>query len=87
MKKFGYTNPMQAPRITKITLNMGVGEAMPCRRRREVPEWPYRPPGQVGWRPKVVGRGDGAGADVDPFDQGVDVVEAVPEAAGDVHPR
>ena len=28
MKKFGYTNPMQAPRITKITLNMGVGEAM-----------------------------------------------------------
>ena len=28
MKKFGYTNPMQVPRITKITLNMGVGEAM-----------------------------------------------------------
>jgi large subunit ribosomal protein L5 len=28
MKKFGYTNPMQAPRIVKITLNMGVGEAM-----------------------------------------------------------
>jgi large subunit ribosomal protein L5 len=28
MKKFGYTNPMQAPRITKITINMGVGEAM-----------------------------------------------------------
>ena len=26
MKKFGYTNPMQVPRITKITLNMGVGE-------------------------------------------------------------
>jgi large subunit ribosomal protein L5 len=28
MKKFGYTNAMQVPRITKITLNMGVGEAM-----------------------------------------------------------
>ena len=28
MKKFGYTNSMQVPRITKITLNMGVGEAM-----------------------------------------------------------
>src|SRR5919109_5419013 len=25
--KFGYTTPMQAPRLTKITLNMGVGEA------------------------------------------------------------
>jgi len=28
MKKFGYTNPMQVPRITKITLNMGVSEAV-----------------------------------------------------------
>ena len=27
MKEFGYTNPMQVPRLTKITLNMGVGEA------------------------------------------------------------
>ncbi len=26
-EKFGYTNPMQVPRLTKITLNMGVGEA------------------------------------------------------------
>ena len=26
-KRFGYTNPMQTPRITKIVLNMGVGEA------------------------------------------------------------
>ncbi len=25
--KFGYKNPMEVPRITKITLNMGVGEA------------------------------------------------------------
>jgi large subunit ribosomal protein L5 len=27
MKQFGYTNPMQVPRVSKITLNMGVGEA------------------------------------------------------------
>ena len=27
VKRFGYTTPMQAPRLTKITLNMGVGEA------------------------------------------------------------
>jgi large subunit ribosomal protein L5 len=27
IKKFGYTNPMQVPKITKITINMGVGEA------------------------------------------------------------
>lgn len=28
MEKFGYTNPMQVPRLSKITLNMGVGEAV-----------------------------------------------------------
>jgi large subunit ribosomal protein L5 len=27
IKRFEYTTPMQAPRITKITLNMGVGDA------------------------------------------------------------
>ena len=27
MKRFGYTNPMQVPKIQKITINMGVGEA------------------------------------------------------------
>src|SRR3954463_8644280 len=27
VRKFGYSSPMQAPRIAKITLNMGVGEA------------------------------------------------------------
>ena len=27
MKKFGYENVMQVPKITKITLNMGVGQA------------------------------------------------------------
>jgi len=26
-EKFGYKNPMEVPRLTKITLNMGVGEA------------------------------------------------------------
>lgn len=28
MEKFGYASPMQVPRILKITLNMGVGEAV-----------------------------------------------------------
>ena len=27
-KKFGYTNPMQVPRLDKVVLNMGVGEAV-----------------------------------------------------------
>lgn len=27
MERFGYKNPMQVPRLAKITLNMGVGEA------------------------------------------------------------
>ena len=27
IERFGYTTPMQAPRVTKITLNMGVGDA------------------------------------------------------------
>jgi len=27
-EKFGYTSPMQVPRITKITQNMGVSEAV-----------------------------------------------------------
>jgi len=27
VKRFGYTTPMQAPTLTKITLNMGLGEA------------------------------------------------------------
>ncbi len=28
MAKLGYQNPMQVPRLTKITLNMGVGESV-----------------------------------------------------------
>ena len=27
MEQFGYSTPMQAPRITKVTVNMGVGDA------------------------------------------------------------
>src|SRR4051794_17151214 len=27
IKRFGYATPMQAPRVIKITLNMGVGDA------------------------------------------------------------
>jgi large subunit ribosomal protein L5 len=27
VRKFGYTSPMQAPRLVKVTLNMGVGDA------------------------------------------------------------
>ncbi len=27
IRRFGYTTPMQAPTLTKITLNMGLGEA------------------------------------------------------------
>ena len=32
VEKFGYSSPMAAPRITKITLNMGVGEAVSDRK-------------------------------------------------------
>lgn len=28
MERFGYSNPMQVPRLVKVTLNMGVGEAV-----------------------------------------------------------
>ena len=28
VKKFGYTSVMQVPRLEKITLNMGLGEAL-----------------------------------------------------------
>ena len=27
IEKFGYSSPMQAPKLVKITVNMGVGEA------------------------------------------------------------
>ena len=32
MKRFGYANPMQAPRLEKIVVNMGVGDALHERR-------------------------------------------------------
>jgi large subunit ribosomal protein L5 len=35
MKKLGYSNVMQVPRITKITLNMGVGEAIADKKAME----------------------------------------------------
>ena len=34
-KQFGYSNPLEIPRITKITLNMGVGEAVADRKVME----------------------------------------------------
>jgi large subunit ribosomal protein L5 len=34
-EQFGYGNPMEVPRITKITLNMGVGEAVADRKVME----------------------------------------------------
>lgn len=34
-EKFGYANPMQIPRIEKIVLNMGVGEAVSDRKKVE----------------------------------------------------
>ncbi len=33
IKEFGYKNPMQAPRLEKIVLNMGVGEAVNDRKK------------------------------------------------------
>jgi large subunit ribosomal protein L5 len=34
-EKFGYTNPMQIPRLDKIVLNMGVGEAVQDKKKVE----------------------------------------------------
>ncbi len=35
-EKFGYTNPMQVPKLEKITLNMGVGEASQDKKKVQV---------------------------------------------------
>ena len=35
MQEFGYKNPMQAPRLEKIVLNMGVGEAVQDSKKAE----------------------------------------------------
>lgn len=35
-EKFGYTNPMQVPRLEKIVLNMGVGEATQDKKKVEI---------------------------------------------------
>lgn len=34
-EKFGYTNPMEIPKLTKIVINMGVGEAAQDRKKME----------------------------------------------------
>ncbi len=34
-KQFGYKNPMQVPRVTKIVLNMGIGEGVADRKKVE----------------------------------------------------
>jgi large subunit ribosomal protein L5 len=45
IEKFGYTNPMQVPRIDKIVLNMGVGDAVatPSWSRLQPKSWPRSP--------------------------------------------
>ncbi|SNT24635.1 LSU ribosomal protein L5P [Sphingomonas laterariae] len=35
-EKFGYTNPMQVPKLEKIVLNMGVGEATQDKKKVEI---------------------------------------------------
>ena len=35
MREFGYTNPMQVPRLEKIVVNMGVGEAVQDSKKAE----------------------------------------------------
>ena len=35
MKEFGYTSPMEVPKLTKIVINMGVGEASQDRKKVE----------------------------------------------------
>ena len=37
MQEFGYKNPMQVPRLDKIVVNMGVGEAVQDARRSTPP--------------------------------------------------
>jgi large subunit ribosomal protein L5 len=36
-EKFGYKSVMEVPRLTKITLNMGLSEASPTRRSSSTP--------------------------------------------------
>lgn len=38
MEKFGYTTPMRAPRLQKITLNMGLGSHMDTKQREKATE-------------------------------------------------
>ena len=36
-KDFGYTNPMQVPVLTKVVLNMGIGEGVNDRKKSRMP--------------------------------------------------
>jgi len=40
MEKFGFTSVMQVPRFSKVTLNMGVGEAISDKKNSLKPRWP-----------------------------------------------
>ena len=42
IEKFGYSTPMQAPRLQKITLNMGLGEEKQDKRSFERPRANWR---------------------------------------------
>ena len=42
VEKFGYTSPMQAPKLIKVTLNMGVGEAKQDSKMLEAAHRPAR---------------------------------------------
>jgi hypothetical protein len=45
MEEFGYKNPMQVPRLEKIVINMGVGEASATKKVDGGAEtWPDRRP-------------------------------------------
>ena len=39
-KEFAYKNPMQVPKLDKIVINMGVGEAVSDRKKPSTPRSP-----------------------------------------------
>ena len=43
-EKFGYTNPLQVPRVEKIVLNMGVGDATQDKKRVDQAASEMEPP-------------------------------------------
>ena len=42
MQQFGYSTPMQAPRITKVTVNMGVGDVITATVKQASPQGSVR---------------------------------------------